>query len=128
MTPDIILVLSLLSLGFIMFVVEAFSIDVTAMILLTILFILGYLTPEEAISGFSNPAVITIAFLFIISRALQKTGILEYLIIRIRRLADRSMILGRAVYLFTIGIASAVVNNTAIEAIFLTVTIRLAQK
>ena len=52
MTPDIILVLSLLSLGFIMFVVEAFSIDVTAMILLTILFILGYLTPEEAISGF----------------------------------------------------------------------------
>ena len=52
MTPDIILVLSLLSLGFIRFVVEAFSIDVTAMILLTILFILGYLTPEEAISGF----------------------------------------------------------------------------
>ena len=128
MTPDIILVLSLLSLGFIMFVVEAFSIDVTAMILLTILFILGYLTPEEAISGFSNPAVITIAFLFIISRALQKTGILEYLIIRIRRLADRSMILGRAVYLFTIGIASAVVNNTAIVAIFMPVTIRLAQK
>ena len=128
MTPDIVFVLSLLFFGFLLFVTEVFSIDVTAMILLTVLFVLGYLTPEEAVSGFSNPAVITIAFLFIISRALQKTGILEYLIIRIRRLADRSILLGRAVYLFTIGIASAVVNNTAIVAIFMPVTIRLAQK
>ncbi|MFL3015492.1 MAG: SLC13 family permease [Candidatus Neomarinimicrobiota bacterium] len=111
-----------------MFVTEMFSIDVTAMILLTILFTLGYLTPAEALSGFSNPAVITIAFLFIISKALQKTRILEYLIIRVRRLADRSILLGRAVYLFTIGIASAVVNNTAIVAIFMPVSIRLAQK
>ena len=128
MTPDIVFVLSLIALGFILFVTELFSIDVTAMILLSILFLFGYLTPEEATSGFSNPAVLTIAFLFIISKALQKTRILEYLVIRVRRLADRSMILGRAVYLLTIGLASAVVNNTAIVAIFMPVTIRLAQK
>ena len=128
MTPDIILVMLLLLIGFIMFVTEMFSIDVTAMILLTILFMLGYLTPSEALSGFSNPAVITIAFLFIISRALQKTRILEYLIIRVRRLADKSILIGRAVYLFTIGVASAAVNNTAIVAIFMPVSIRLAQK
>ena len=128
MTPDIILVMVLLLFGFIMFVTEVFSIDVTAMILLTILFMLGYLTPSEALSGFSNPAVITIAFLFIISRALQKTRILEYLIVRVRRLADKSILIGRAVYLFTIGVASAVVNNTAIVAIFMPVSIRLAQK
>ena len=128
MTPDIILVMVLLLSGFIMFVTEVFSIDVTAMILLTILFMLGYLTPSEALSGFSNPAVITIAFLFIISRALQKTRILEYLIVRVRRLADKSILIGRAVYLFTIGVASAVVNNTAIVAIFMPVSIRLAQK
>ena len=128
MTPDIVLVMVLLLFGFIMFVTELFSIDVTAMILLTILFMLGYLTPSEALSGFSNPAVITIAFLFIISRALQKTRILEYLIVRVRRLADKSILIGRAVYLFTIGVASAVVNNTAIVAIFMPVSIRLAQK
>ena len=128
MTPDIALVMVLLLFGFIMFVTEMFSIDVTAMILLTILFMLGFLTPSEALSGFSNPAVITIAFLFIISRALQKTRILEYLIVRVRRLADKSILIGRAVYLFTIGVASAVVNNTAIVAIFMPVSIRLAQK
>ena len=123
MAPDIIFVLCVISLGFLMFIFELFSIDVTAMILLTIFFMLGYLTPQEALSGFSNPAVITIAFLFIISHALQKTRILEYLIVRVRRLADRSILLGRAVYLFTIGIASAVVNNTAIVAIFMPVSI-----
>ena len=128
MAPDIIFVLCVISLGFLMFIFELFSIDVTAMILLTIFFMLGYLTPQEALSGFSNPAVITIAFLFIISHALQKTRILEYLIVRVRRLADRSILLGRAVYLFTIGIASAVVNNTAIVAIFMPVSIRLSQK
>jgi di/tricarboxylate transporter len=128
MTPDIAIVIGLLTLGFILFVTEIFSIDVTAMILLSILFLFGYLTPEQAISGFSNPAVLTIAFLFILSHALQKTGILEYLVIRINKIADRSRLLGRAVYLFTIGLASAVVNNTAVVAIFMPVTIRLAHK
>jgi di/tricarboxylate transporter len=128
MTPDIAIVIGLLAMGFILFVTEIFSIDVTAMILLSILFLFGYLTPEQAISGFSNPAVLTIAFLFILSHALQKTGILEYLVIRINKIADRSRLLGRAVFLFTIGLASAVVNNTAIVAIFMPVTIRLAHK
>ena len=128
MTPDIAIIIGLLALGFILFVTEIFSIDVTAMILLSILFLFGYLTPEQAISGFSNPAVLTIAFLFILSHALQKTGVLEYLVIRINKIADRSRLLGRAVYLFTIGLASALVNNTAIVAIFMPVTIRLAHK
>ena len=128
MTPDIAIVIGLLALGFILFVTEIFSIDVTAMILLSILYLFGYLTPEQAISGFSNPAVLTIAFLFILSHALQKTGILEYLVIRVNKIADRSKLLGRAVYLFTIGLASAVVNNTAVVAIFMPVTIRLAHK
>ena len=128
MTPDILFVIGILFLGFILFITELFSIDLTAMIILSILFVMGYLTPQEALSGFSNPAVITIAFLFIISHALQKTRILEYLIIRVRRLADKSILLGRAVYLATIGIASAVVNNTAIVAIFMPVSIRLSQK
>ena len=89
------------------------------MIILSFFCLTGYLTPEEAISGFSNPAVLTIAFLFILSKALQKTGILEYLIIKVKRLADRSILLGRTFYLLTIGLMSAVINNTAIVAITL---------
>lgn len=126
MTPDIAIILGLLALGFILFVAETFSLDVTALILLSILFLLGYLSPLEAVSGFSNPAVITIAFLFVLSHSLQKTGVLEYLVVRINRLASKSRTLGTAVYLMAIGFASALVNNTAVVAIFMPVTIRLA--
>ncbi len=128
MTSSIAIVLALLACGFVLFVTELFSIDVTAILLLTILLLLGYLSPSEAISGFSNPAVITIALLFILSHALEKTGLLEYLVVRINRLTSQSKPLGKTVYLLAIGFASAVVNNTAIVAIFIPVTIRMAQK
>ena len=128
MTIDIAIVIGVLICGFILFTTELFSIDVTAMAILTFLCIFGYLSPEEAISGFSNPAVLTIAFLFIMSKALQKTGMLEYLIIKVKHLADKSILLGRTFYLLIIGLMSAVINNTAIVAIFMPVTIRLAHK
>jgi len=128
MNIDIIIVLSILVLGFILFLLEYFTIDVTALIILSCFFGLGYLTPNEAVSGFSNPAVITIGLLFILSSAIQKTGLLEYLVVTINRLLQSSKGLGMAVYYFTVSIASSLINNTAIVAIFMPVTIRLAHR
>ena len=128
MNIDIIIVLGILVLGFILFLLEYFTIDVTALIILSCFFGLGYLTPTEAVSGFSNPAVITIGLLFILSSAIQKTGLLEYLVVTINRLLQSSRGLGMAIYYFTVSIASALINNTAIVAIFMPVTIRLAHR
>ena len=128
MNFEILIVLSLIVLAFSLFVTEKFPLDVTALLILSILLIGQFLTIEEAISGFSNPAVITIGLLFILSYALQKTRILEYLIIRINKLVSRSKNLGLGVYLLTIAIASALMNNTAIVAVFMPVTIRLAHQ
>ena len=128
MNIDIIIVLGILVLGFILFLLEYFTIDVTALIILSCFFGLGYLTPNEAVSGFSNPAVITIGLLFILSSAIQKTGLLEYLVVTINRLLQSSRGLGMAVYYFTVSIASSLINNTAIVAIFMPVTIRLAHR
>tara|TARA_Y100000389_G_scaffold109381_1_gene106439 strand:- start:9840 stop:11630 length:1791 start_codon:yes stop_codon:yes gene_type:complete len=112
----------------VLFITELFPIDVTALLVLGLLLIFGLVSPAESLAGFSNPAVMTIACLFVMSYALQKSHILEYVIISINRLIDRSRIIGMVAYLFCIGIASAVVNNTAIVAIFMPVTIRLADK
>ncbi|MBT3676487.1 MAG: SLC13 family permease [Candidatus Marinimicrobia bacterium] len=128
MTFEIAFVLFIIVLAFILFVSETFTLDVSALVILSILFLGGFLTPEEAISGLANPAVITIALLFTLSHALQKTRILEYLIVRINQLVSKSRTLGLGVYLLTIGFASALVNNTAIVAIFMPVTIRLAHQ
>jgi len=128
MSIDIIIVLFIILLAFILFVSEALPIDVVALTVLSMLLITGQLTPGEGISGFSNPAVITIAILFVLSHALQKTGVLEYLVIKINQLVSRSLVIGLAVYLVCIALASALVNNTAIVAIFMPVTIRMAEK
>ncbi|MGY8780481.1 MAG: SLC13 family permease [Fidelibacterota bacterium] len=128
MTFEIAVVLFIIVLAFILFVSGIYSLDVSALVILSILFLGGFLTPEEAISGLANPAVITIALLFALSHALQKTRVLEYLIVRINQLVSKSKTLGLGVYLLTIGFASALVNNTAIVAIFMPVTIRLAHQ
>ena len=126
MNIEIIIVITILLFGFFLFIKEYFSIDVTALIILSCFFGLGYLTPAEAVSGFSNPAVITIGLLFILSSAIQKTGLLEYIVVTINRLVQSSKIIGLAAYYFTISITSSLINNTAIVAIFMPITIRLA--
>ena len=126
MNIEIIIVIGILLFGFFLFIKEYFSIDVTALIILSCFFGLGYLTPAEAVSGFSNPAVITIGLLFILSSAIQKTGLLEYIVVTINRLVQSSKIIGLAAYYFTISITSSLINNTAIVAIFMPITIRLA--
>ena len=128
MTPEIAIVLGVITLMFILFVMELFPLDVTALSILAVVLVLGYISPEEAISGFSNPAVITIALLFVLSHALQKSGILEYMVIRLNKLTERSRFLGLFVFLILVALASAFINNTAIVAIFIPLTIRLAQK
>ena len=128
MTPDIAIVLGIISLMFILFVKEIFPLDVTALLVLAIFLVFGHLTIEDAISGFSNQAVITIAVLFVLSHALQKTGILEYGVVRLNKLTERSKLLGLTVFLISVAFASAFVNNTAIVAIFIPITIRLAKK
>ena len=125
---EIILLGAIIVIALVLFITEFFPIDVTALVVLGLLLIFGLVTPEQSLSGFSNPAVITIGCLFIMSYALQKSHVLEYVIININKIIDQSQTLGMAVYLFCIGIASAVVNNTAIVAIFMPVTIRLADK
>ena len=120
--------MAILVAAFILFITETLPIDVTALVVLASLLITGLISPEQALSGFSNPAVITIAALFILSHALQKSGILEYMVIRVNRLVSHSRVLGLSVYLLSIAIASAFINNTAIVAIFMPVTIRLAER
>jgi len=128
MTIDIAIILFVIFLAFVLFLTEFFPVDVTALTVLGILLLTGLITPTESIMGFSNPAVIIIATLFVLSTSLQKSGILEYFVLSLNKLATHSLTLGLIVFLIAIALASSIVNNTAIVAIFMPITIRLAQK
>jgi len=128
MTLSIALIIIVILGMFTLFIIEVLPIDVIALLVLSILLISGFVTPVEGLSGFSNPAVITIAALFVISFALQKSGVLEYMILYLNKMVGRNKYLGLTFYLVSIAVASAIVNNTAVVAIFIPITIRLAEK
>ena len=91
---EILFLGAIILIALVLFVTELFPIDVTALLVLGLLLILGLVSPAESLAGFSNPAVITIACLFVMSHALQKSHVLEYLIININSLIDRSRVIG----------------------------------
>ncbi|MDH4111170.1 MAG: SLC13 family permease [Actinomycetota bacterium] len=82
------------------------------------LLVAGVIEPEEAFSGFSNPAPITVAALYVLAAAVEKTGALERLTFRILgagggELSDRT-VLTRV--LVPTALSSAFLNNTPIVA------------
>lgn len=77
MTVEIAIVLGIIVLAVILFVTERFSIDTVAILIMVLFMLSGILTPAEGLAGFSNPATITVASMFIISSAIFKSGMLN---------------------------------------------------
>jgi hypothetical protein len=76
---NLIILLIVFAMLITFFVFEVFALEVTALTGTAILLLFGVITIEDALSGFSNKAVITIGAMFILSRSLVKTGFLEVL-------------------------------------------------
>ena len=110
------------------FVMEILPIEVTAMGAIGILLLFDVLTWQETISGFSNPAVITIGAIFIMSRALVKTGFLEVFADFLAKKGGNRKWLTIFIFLFTVSIISGFINNTAAVAIFIPLGIDLCQR
>jgi len=93
-----------------------------------VLLMLDVVTWQEAISGFSNPAVITIGAIFIISRALVKTGFLEVFVDYLVKKGGKQKWFTIFIFLLTVSIISGFINNTAAVAIFIPLAINLCQR
>ena len=79
MTPEILMVMGILAVVMVVLVTEIMPLEVLAMLVLGVLAITGLVSPTEALAGFSNPAVITIWAVFILSGGLTRTGIANIL-------------------------------------------------
>ena len=88
---------------------------------LTLLMVSGVLTPREALAGFSNEGMITVALLFILSEAIRHTGALDASVYRFLGVYHRRPNLSLLLLKMMAPIAafSAFLNNTAIVAIFM---------
>ena len=127
MSLDAILVLAILIGAVVLFISEIFPIDFVALLVLGTLLLLGLVTPEEGISGFSNPATVTVAAMFVLSAGLQKTGATQaigQLMLRFSKNYFSALV----VIMGTITVISAFVNNTAAVAVFIPLVLIIANR
>lgn len=121
-----IITLIVIVVSIVFFAIEVIAIDLVALLMLVTLILTGVITPEQGIEGFSNKATITVAFMFILSAALLKTGALQFLAHRLAKSFRYNFKLSFVLMLVLIAIISAFINNTPVVAVFIPVMIQIA--
>ncbi len=128
MTPAILSVFVILVIAVVLFVTERLRVDVVALVMIVTLAVTGLVEPKQALSGFSNPAVITVIFVFILSGGLAQSGIAGMIGRQVLRLASGGELRLIALIMLTSGILSAFMNNVAVAALLLPVVMDIARR
>ena len=116
----------IITLAVALFVTELLSIDLVAILIITSLVLTGVISPKEGVEGFGNTATITVAFMFVISAAMLKTGALQYLAHRLSKVFKNNFNQGMVLMMILIAFISAFINNTPVVAVFIPVIIQVA--
>jgi di/tricarboxylate transporter len=125
---DIFLVLFILLLAIFLFATGWIRMDLVSLMVLLALGLIGLVTPREAFSGFSNPAVITVAAMFVISSAIANTGVTSKLGERIMRISGTSEPRLILAIMLTSASFSAFINNIGATAMMMPLIMGMAQK
>ena len=128
MSMEIITVLVILVAVIIFLVTEWAPLEVLAMLVMGVLAVTDIITPKEALAGFSNPAVVTIWAVFILSGALTRTGIANILGRQLLKVAGRTEAILVVIIMIISGALSAFMNNVAVAALMLPVVMDIARK
>ena len=120
-----ILTLTVLAAMFGLFVRETYPPEVTALAGVALLILVGVLSVDQAITVFSNPAPLTIAAMFVLSRALVRTGVLEGFTQAISQGVRRHPKRMFALFAGFTATSSAFMNNTPVVVMLMPVATRI---
>jgi len=123
----IALTLGLILLSLVLFITEWIRYDVVALLVLLILHLSGILSMEEAFSGFSNPAVITVAAVLVMSRSVQNSGVLHVLGTYLIRWGKTPGLL-TAIIMLAVGSISGFINDIGTAALFMPLILMVSRK
>ena len=113
---------------FVAFVREWAAPDVIALSALCVVVAVGVLPGSELLGLFSNSAPITIGAMFVLSGALERTGVMDWLATQFTRLAGRRLFRAMALLALVVVPLSAFVNNTPVVVVFLPVLMAYARQ
>lgn len=118
--------LSILAIAAVFFAIGKVRSDLVALCSLILLLVCGILTPEEALSGFSNQVVIMMIGLFVVGGAIFQTGLAKMISGKIMKMAGTNEL---ALFLLVIIVTAAIgafVSNTGTVALMLPIVVSLA--
>lgn len=118
MSLEIVILFAIILLVIFLFSLEVFPVDKIAFFIMVSLLVTNLISPEEAISGFSSPATITVLALMIIAIGLENNGVIEWLTHGLRKLRGLPLFLMVPVFMFIAGGISAFINTTAVVLVF----------
>ena len=130
MTVQIAVVFLILGGALTLFALDRYPVDFVALAILSVMLILAPwlgMSYAAVISGFSNTATITVMAMFILSGAITKTGMINWLAVQLLRMAGRTERRQLLSVFGVVGPVSAFLNNTATVAILMPVVISLAR-
>ena len=119
MTPQMWMVLGILVAAILFFVTEWIRVDVVALGVMVSLMATRLLTPSEALSGFSNTAVLTIAALFVMGGAVMQTGLAGTIGRRILTIAGTNPTRLTVVIMLSVALLSGFMSDTGTVAVLL---------
>jgi len=128
-TAEMLVVFALILLALVLFATEWFPIDVTAILLMVLLMVLEpwtQISPREGISGFANPATITVLAMLILSTGINRTGIVQLIGRKMAAFAGTDRRKQLAATVGVSGPISGFINNTPVVAILVPVINDLA--
>jgi di/tricarboxylate transporter len=127
MTLDIFLTLLIIVLTLVAFIREWAAPDVLALTILCLVVALGLVEPGKMTEVFKNEAPLTIAALFVIGGALERSGAIDHIGRILRNRLSGNVRWAILAFSLVSAFFSAWMNNTAIVAILLPVTLGFAR-
>ena len=129
--PGVAVVFALVVLALVAFVTEIVPNDVTAIGIVAALVVLEPWTGVDArtaISGFANPATVTIIAMYMLSAGIQETGLIKLLGVVLADLTEGSEFRALVATVCTTGPIAGFVNNTPVVAVFIPMITDLAER
>ncbi|MEC8279207.1 MAG: SLC13 family permease [Verrucomicrobiota bacterium] len=135
MTWEILFIFGLLVFAIVSFIWERISADLTSLTVFGILLFIGMLTDSDALptleatlSVFGNSAPLTIAGMFIVSAALERTGAIDLITGYLRKLVKLPYRGFMFVMILGVASVSAFVNNTPVVIVLMPVILSLSRE
>ncbi len=127
MTTDQYFLFALFGLVFVLLIWGRIRYDLVAFGALVIAVVAGFVTPDEAFSGFGHPAVVIIGLVLIVSRGLMNSGAVE-MISGLVLSSNRPLQLHIGIMSVVGAALSAIINNVAALALLMSLDMEAAEK